>query len=95
MPKDLACDLLRFFRRFGKLYAAAFAAAAGMDLGFDDNDIRAEFARRRFRFFRRTGNDAARTGTPYSFRMALPWYSWIFIKLTGEQAARLHWPLAA
>ena len=45
---------------FGKLYAAAFAAAAGVDLGLNDDNVGAKFLRRSFGLLGRSSDDAAR-----------------------------------
>ena len=39
MPSILASDFSGFVRRMRELYAAGFAAATGMNLRFDDDDI--------------------------------------------------------
>ncbi len=54
--RDLAC----FVGDLGKLDAAAFAAAARVNLRFDDDDIRAEFLCCCLRFFGRARHNAAR-----------------------------------
>jgi 3-(3-hydroxy-phenyl)propionate hydroxylase len=54
--------LTRFGGRFRQFYAAAFAAAAGVDLRLDDNDIGSQFPCRIFGFFRSCGHNSARNG---------------------------------
>jgi anthranilate phosphoribosyltransferase len=60
-PKDLAGEIGGFHRVFGELDAAAFAAAAGVDLGFDNNPA-AELLGNLARFVRGKGDFAARHG---------------------------------
>ena len=45
MPIIVARELLGFVRRLGELDAAAFAAAAGVNLRLDDDDAAAEAPR--------------------------------------------------
>jgi hypothetical protein len=58
--EHLLGDLFRFFRRLGKLNAAAFPAPTGMDLRLYDNDVRAKFACGRFGLVRCACDYAAR-----------------------------------
>src|SRR5437763_1647068 len=52
-------DLLRFFRRLGELDAAAFAAAAGVDLRLYHDDLGAQRAGGGLGFLRRSRDDTA------------------------------------
>ena len=61
-PDHLGGDLLRFLGRFGKLNAAAFPAAAGVDLCLYDDDVGAEFASSCLGLFGRAGDNAPRNG---------------------------------
>ena len=74
----LGSDLLCFFGRFGELYAAAFAAAAGVDLGLNDDDVGAEFACCGLGLFRCPRDDAARNGNAVFFENCL---ALIFVNL--------------
>ena len=66
--EHLGRDLFCFLGRFGELYAAAFAAAAGVDLRFDDDDVGAKLACRRFGLFGCARDDAARNGNAVLFQ---------------------------
>ncbi len=78
MPEHLGRELAGFFGRLGDLDAAALAAAAGMNLRFDDDaggavaqqPCAASSASSRVSTICPRG-----TATPYFDRMAFPWYS--------------------
>src|SRR5688572_15274237 len=69
--QDLRCDLLRFLRRFRKLYSTAFAASTGVDLRFYDDDVRAQLAGRCLGLIRGASNDSARYRNAVIFEQSL------------------------
>ena len=77
--QDLRGDFARFGRVLGELDAAAFAAASRVNLRLD-YDTAAESRGPPLPLRRRVNATLPRgTGTPYRARIALAWYSWIFM----------------
>src|SRR6185369_9826391 len=76
--EHLRGDLFCLCRRLGKLYTAAFTAAAGMDLGLNNNDICAELSRGCFSLVRRSGDNAARNRNAVLFQNG---FTLIFVDL--------------
>ena len=60
---------------------ATLAAAAGVNLGLEDDGLAAESVEGGDRLGRRRGDDAVGIGAPAAASSSLAWYSWIFMLL--------------
>ena len=73
--KDVGCVCMHLVERLRHFDAAAFAAAAGMDLRLDYPDISAQLARRAIGLGYRKAGAPRGVATPNLRRISLPWYS--------------------